>query len=50
MQVIRNPSKKEEEEVAELAIERDRQGLRQTLEGLPGWARATTERDNEFWQ
>jgi hypothetical protein len=38
------------EELPELAIERDQQRLRQTLEALPGWAQAATERNDEFWR
>jgi hypothetical protein len=47
MEIIRHLSN---EELAELAIESDQQSLRQTLEALPGWARAATERNDEFWQ
>ena len=47
MQIIRRPRN---EELAELAIESDRQQLRQTLEALRGWARVATECDNEYWQ
>ena len=38
------------EESPDLAIERNQQGLRKPLDALPGWARAATEYDNEFWQ
>jgi hypothetical protein len=47
MEIIRHLSN---EELADLVIESDRQALRQTFEALPGWARAATERDEEFWQ
>ncbi len=50
MQIIRRPRNPRDEELADLAIENDQQGLRQTLEALPGWARAATERNEEFWQ
>jgi hypothetical protein len=50
MRIVRRPKNPRNEELAELAIESDRQHLGQTLEALPGWARAATERDNEFWQ
>ncbi len=45
MQIIRNPQKNEDEsELVEQAIASDQQALRQTLEALPDWARAATER------
>ena len=47
MQIIRRANNENPEE---LTIGRDQQQLRQTLEALPGWARAETEHDNEFWQ
>jgi hypothetical protein len=47
MEIIRHLSN---EELAELAIESDQQSLRQTLEALPGWARAATEHNDDFWQ
>jgi hypothetical protein len=30
-------------------IENDQPGLREALEGLPGWAHELTERDEKFW-
>jgi len=47
MQIIRRPSN---EELAEIALESDQQELRQTLEALPSWAGAATERNDEFWR
>ncbi len=47
MQIIRRPSN---EQQAELAIDSDQQELRQTLEVLPGRARAATEWSDKFWQ
>jgi hypothetical protein len=38
------------EKLNDLQIENDQQLLRQTLEGLPGWARSSAERDEEFWR
>ena len=49
MQIIRD-SDYEGEESADLAMARNQQGLRQTLEALPGWARAATEQSDEFWR
>ena len=47
MEIIRHLS---HEELTDLAIESDQQALRPTLEALPDWARASTERPEEFWQ
>jgi hypothetical protein len=47
MQIIRRPSNKE---WAELALASDQPELRPTLEALPSWARAATERNDEFWR
>ena len=49
MQRIRR-LKKQMKRIDGAAIESDQQQLRQTLEGLPGWASSATERDEEFWQ
>jgi hypothetical protein len=49
MQIIRH-SDYEGEESPDLGIARNQQGLRQTLEALPGWARAATEQSDEFWR
>jgi hypothetical protein len=49
MQIIRHPDY-EGEESPDLAIARDQQGLRRTLDALPGWARAATEQSDEFWR
>ena len=47
MEIIRHLST---EELTDFAIESDQQALRSTLEGLPEWARVSTERPEEFWQ
>jgi hypothetical protein len=47
MEIIRHLSN---EELTDLTIESDRRSLRSTLEALPDWARASTERPEEFWQ
>jgi hypothetical protein len=47
MEIIRHLSN---EELSDLTIESDRRSLRPTLEALPDWARASTERPEEFWQ
>ena len=47
MEIIRHLSN---EELTDLTIESDQQALRPTLEALPEWARASTERPEEFWQ
>lgn len=47
MEIIRHLSN---EELTDLTIESDQRALRSTLEVLPEWARASTERPEEFWQ
>jgi hypothetical protein len=47
MEIIRHLSN---DELTDLTIESDQRALRSTLEALPGWARASTERPEEFWQ
>lgn len=47
MEIIRHLST---EELRDLAIDSDQRALRSTLESLPAWARASTERSEEFWQ
>jgi hypothetical protein len=47
MEIIRHLST---EELRDLAIESDQHALRPTLEALPEWARASTERPEEFWE
>jgi hypothetical protein len=47
MEIIRHLSN---EELTDLTIESDQRSLRSTLEALPDWARASTERPEEFWQ
>jgi hypothetical protein len=47
MEIIRNLSN---EELTDLTIESDQRSLRPTLEALPDWARASTDRPEEFWQ
>jgi hypothetical protein len=47
MEIIRHLSN---EELTDLTIESDQRSLRPTLEALPDWARASTERPEEFWQ
>jgi hypothetical protein len=47
MEIIRHLNN---EELTDLVIDSDQQALRQTLEALPGWGRAATERDDQFWQ
>ena len=47
MEIIRHLSN---EELTDLTIESDQRSLRPTLETLPDWARASTERPEEFWQ
>jgi hypothetical protein len=47
MEIIRHLSN---EELTDLTIESDQRSLRPTLEALPEWARASTERPEQFWQ
>ena len=47
MEIIRHLSN---EELTDLTIASDQRALRPTLEALPEWARASTERPEEFWQ
>jgi hypothetical protein len=47
MEIIRHLSS---EELTDLTIESDQRSLRPTLEALPEWARASTDRPDEFWQ
>jgi uncharacterized membrane protein YdfJ with MMPL/SSD domain len=47
MEIIRHLSN---EELMDLAIESDELSLRPTLTSLPGWARASTDRPEEYWQ
>jgi hypothetical protein len=47
MEIIRHLSN---EELTDLTLESDQRSLRPTLEALPEWARASTERSEEFWQ
>ena len=47
MEIIRHLSN---EELIDLAIESDELSLRPTLTSLPGWARASTDRPEKYWQ
>jgi hypothetical protein len=47
MEIIRHLSN---EELINLAIQSDELSLRPTLTSLPGWARASTDRHEEYWQ
>ena len=47
MEIIRHLS---HEELSDLMIQSDQRALRPTLEALPEWARASTERPEQFWQ
>jgi hypothetical protein len=47
MEIIRHLSN---EELMDLAIESDELSLRPTLTSLPGWAHASTDRPDEYWQ
>jgi hypothetical protein len=47
MEIIRHLSN---EELTDFTIESDQRALRSTLEALPDWAQASTERPEEFWQ
>jgi hypothetical protein len=47
MEIVRHLSN---EELTDFTIESDQRSLRATLEALPEWARASTERPEEFWQ
>jgi hypothetical protein len=47
MEIIRDLSN---EELTDLTMESDQRSLRPTLEALPDWARASTDRPEEFWQ
>jgi hypothetical protein len=47
MEIIRHLSN---EELTDLTVESDQRSLRSTLEALPEWAKASTERPDEFWQ
>ncbi len=47
MEIIRHLSS---EELIDLVMQSDQQALRPTLEALPEWARASSERPEEFWQ
>ncbi len=47
MEIIRHLSN---EELTDFTIESDQRALRSTLETLPDWAQASTERPEEFWQ
>lgn len=47
MEIIRHLSN---EELTDLTIDSDQRWLRPTLEALPDWARASTDRPEEFWQ
>ena len=47
MEIIRHLNN---EELTDLTIESDQRALRPTLEALPDWARASSERSEEFWQ
>lgn len=47
MEIIRHLS---HDDLMDLAIQNDQQALGQTLEALPDWARASTERPEKFWQ
>jgi hypothetical protein len=49
MRIIRHPDY-EGGESPDLAITRNQQGLRRTLEALPGWAWAASEQSDEFWR
>jgi hypothetical protein len=47
MQLTRHLSN---EELSEMIFESDQRYLRQTLDALPGWARAASDHPNAFWE
>lgn len=47
MEIIRHLAN---QELIDLAIASDEQSLRPTLEALPGWARASSQRTEEHWE